>query len=146
MLHDVFSVPFDEIAHILERNPVAVRQLASRARRRVRGASGPSTADPARQRHIVGAFLLASRQGDLSALISVLHPNVVLRADPAAVDAGIPEIVRGAAGVAGTFSGRAQGARPAGIDGVPGLVWAQGGRSRAVFAFTVIGGRITEID
>lgn len=148
VLHDVFSVPFDEIAHILERNPVAVRQLASRARRRVQGASPTPAAatDPARHRHVVGAFLLASRQGDLSALISVLHPDVVMRADRATVDTGVPEIVRGAADVAGTFSGRAQGARLAVIDGAPGLVWARGGRPRVVFDFTVTDGRITMIE
>ncbi|MFI0373360.1 sigma-70 family RNA polymerase sigma factor [Actinomadura sp. 1N219] len=145
VLHDVFSVPFSEIAPILERNPAAVRQLASRARRRVRGASADPAADPARQRHVVDAFLLASQQGDLSALVSVLHPDVVLRADRATVDAGLPAILRGAADVAGAFSGRAQAARPAFIDGVPGLVWAPGGRPRTVFAFTVIAGEITEI-
>ncbi|MFI0484016.1 sigma-70 family RNA polymerase sigma factor [Actinomadura sp. 9N215] len=146
VLHDVFSVPFGEIAPILERNPAAVRQLASRARRRVQGASAERAADPARQRRIVDAFLLAARRGDLSALISVLHPDVVLRADRATVDGGLPGIVRGPADVAGTFCGRAQAARVAFIDGIPGLVWAPGGRTRTVFAFTVVDGQITKIE
>jgi RNA polymerase sigma factor (sigma-70 family) len=145
VLHDMFAVPFDEIAPIVGRSPAATRQLASRARRRVRGAEPPD-ADLARKREIVGAFLTASRGGDFEALLALLDPDVVLRADPVAVRMGPSQEVRGAAAVAGTFSGRARGARPAFVDGVPGAVWVQGGRLRVVFAFTIRDGRVVGID
>ena len=145
VLHDMFAVPFDDIAPIVGRSPAAARQLASRARRRVQGASVPD-ADLSRQREIVNAFLAAARGGDFDALLAVLDPDVVLRADPAAVQAGASSELRGAAEVAGTFAGRARVARPALIDGAVGLVWAPGGSPRVVFGLTITGGRIVEID
>ena len=145
VLHDLFAVPFEEIAPIVERSPAAARQLASRARRRVQGAPPPDT-DLARQRAVVDAFLAASRDGDFDALVALLDPEVVLRADRAAVRAGASEEVRGVAAVAGTFSGRARAARPALVDGAPGAVWAPGGRPRVAFGFTVTSGRIVRVD
>ncbi len=145
VLHDTFAVPFDEIAPIVERSPAAARQLASRARRRVQGAAPPDT-DLTRQRAVVDAFLAASRGGDFDALLAVLDPDVVLRADHAAVQAGASREVRGAAAVAGAFSGRARAARPALVNGAAGAVWAPGGRPRVVFAFTITRGRIVAID
>jgi RNA polymerase sigma-70 factor, ECF subfamily len=144
VLHDLFAVPFEEIATVLDRSPAAARQLASRARRRLQGAPAPD-ADLARQRAVVDAFLAASRQGDFEALVALLHPEVVVRADQAAVRAGADPEVRGAAAVAATFSGRALGTRPALVDGAAGAVWAPGGRPRVVFGFTVAEGRIVEI-
>ena len=146
VLHDMFGVPFEEVASIAGRSPAAARQLASRARRRVRGATASSEADLARRHEVVEAFLAASRGGDFEALLAVLDPNVVLRADGAAVRLGATGEVRGAAAVAETFSGRARAARPALVDGVPGLVWAAGGRPRVVFGFTITDGRIVAID
>jgi RNA polymerase sigma-70 factor (ECF subfamily) len=146
VLHDMFGVPFEEIAPIVGRSPTAARQLASRARRRVRGAAAVPEAGLARRREVVDAFLAASRGGDFEALLAVLDPDVVLRADGAAVRLGATKEVRGAAGVAETFSGRARAARPALVDGVPGLVWASGGRPRVVFGFTITDGRIVAID
>jgi RNA polymerase sigma-70 factor, ECF subfamily len=145
VLHDMFAVPFDEIAPIVGRSPAAARQLASRARRRVHGAAVPD-ADLTRQREAVNAFLAASRGGDFEALLAVLDPNVVVRADPAAVQAGAPKEVRGAEAVAGTFSGRARAAQPALINGAAGAVWAPGGRPRVVFGFTIMRGKIVAID
>src|SRR5205823_5371102 len=113
VLHDLFAVPFDEIAAIVGRSPAAARQLASRARRRVQGAAPVPDADLIRQRAVVDAFLAASRDGDFDALLALLDPDVALRADPAAVQVGAPSAVRGAAAVAETFSGRAQFAQPA---------------------------------
>jgi len=146
VLHDMFDLPFDEIAPIVGRSPTAARQLASRARRRVQGAASAPAADRARQRLIVDAFLAASRGGDFAALLALLDPDVVLRADRAAVDAGAPQEVRGAAAVAATFSGRARVAQPALVNGAVGLVWAPGGRPRVVFGLTITGGRIAAID
>lgn len=156
VLHDLFAVPFDEIAPIVGRSPAAARQLASRARRRVRAAAPTADADPARQREVVDAFLAAARSGDFDALLAVLDPDVVLRADGAAVRSsaaaqgkGAPRLapeIRGAAAVANTFSGRAQPAQPALVDGAVGAVWAPGGEARAAFGFTVAGGRIVAIE
>jgi len=146
VLHDMFDLPFDDIAPIVGRTPAAARQLASRARRRVQGAAAVPDADRTRQREIVGAFLAASRGGDFQALLALLDPDVVLRADGAAVAAGASKEARGAAAVAETFSGRARAAEPALVDGVPGLVWAPDGRPRVVFGFTVAGGNIVGIE
>ena len=146
VLHDMFDVPFEEIAPIVGRSPGAARQLASRARRRVQGATRASDADRTRQREVVDAFLAASRGGDFNALLAVLDPDVVLRADHAAVQVGASKEVRGAAAVAATFSGRARAARPALVNGAAGLVWAPGGRPRVVFGFTITRGKIVEID
>lgn len=155
VLHDMFNLPFEDIARILDRTPMAVRQLASRARRRVQGGDAPA-ADISQQRELVGAFLAASRDGDFERLVAVLSPEVVLRADEPAVRAaaarrghGAPELapeVRGAASVANSFKGRARAASPALIDGVPGAVWAPGGRVQAAFVFTIACGKITGID
>jgi RNA polymerase sigma factor (sigma-70 family) len=144
VLHDLFAVPFAEIAEILGRSEAAARQLASRARRRVQGAQAPE-GDRARQRLVVEAFLAASREGDFEALLGLLDPQVVARADAAAVAAGAEAEVRGARAVAGTFVGRARFARPALVEGAVGAVWAPGGRPRVVFAFTVSDGRVAEI-
>jgi RNA polymerase sigma factor (sigma-70 family) len=146
VLHDVFGVPFGEIAPVVGRSPNAAKMLASRARRRVRGGASTPEADLARQREVVGAFLKASREGDFGALLAVLDPEVVLRTDRAAVRLGASGEVRGAKEVAETFSGRAQAARLALIDGAAGAVWAQGGRPRVVFGFTIAGGKIVGID
>jgi len=146
VLHDMFGVPFEEIAPIVERSPAAARQLASRARRRVRGTATVPEADLGRRRAVVDAFLAASRGGDFEALLAVLDPDVVLRADGAAVRLGASGEVRGAAAVADTFSGRARAAQPALVDGAPGLVWASGGRPRVVFVFTIADGKIFEIE
>jgi RNA polymerase sigma-70 factor (ECF subfamily) len=145
VLHDMFGVPFDEIAPILRRTPAAARQLASRARRRVQGATVPD-ADRSRQRAVVDAFLAAARGGDFDALLAVLDPDVVVRADPAAVLAGASKEVRGAPAVAETFSGRARAARPALVDGTPGLVWMRHGRAHMVFGFTIANGKVVKID
>jgi RNA polymerase sigma-70 factor (ECF subfamily) len=146
VLHDLFAVPFDEIAPIVDRSPAAARQLASRARRRVQGAATAPEADRTRQRAVVDAFLAASRGGSFDALLALLDPDVVLRADNASVQMGAAAEVRGAAGVAKTFSGRAQAAQLAIVDGAAGLVWAPGGRPRVVFGFTLARGRIVAID
>jgi RNA polymerase sigma factor (sigma-70 family) len=145
VLHDLFAVPFEEIAPIVGRTPTATRQLASRARRRVQGADAAS-ADRDRKRAVVEAFLAASREGDFGALLALLDPEVVLRADSAAVLAGAAPEIRGASAVADTFKGRARVARPALVDGIAGAVWAPGGRPRVVFAFTFAGERIAAID
>ena len=139
VLHDMFDLPFDEIAAIVGRSPDAARQLASRARRRVRGTETVPDADRTRQREVVEAFLAASRSGDFDALLALLDPEVVLRADAAAVLAGAQAEVRGAAAVADTFKGRARVAQLALVDGAVGAVWAPGGRPRVVFGFTIAG-------
>ena len=146
VLHDMFDLPFEEIAGIVGRSVDASRQLASRARRRVRGATGDPEADRDRQRQVVEAFLAASRRGDFDALLALLDPSVVARADAAAVAAGAAPEVRGAAEVATTFAGRARAARPALVDGLVGLAWAPGGHPRVVFDFTTENGRIVAID
>ncbi len=146
VLHDMFDLPFDEIAPIVGRSPTAARQLASRARRRVRGARAAPAADPTRQGEVVGAFLAASREGDFDALLGLLDPDVVLRADRAAMQIGAAGELRGAAAVAGTFSGRARFAQPALVNGAPGLVWAPGGRPRVLFGFTIARGKIVAIE
>jgi RNA polymerase sigma factor (sigma-70 family) len=146
VLHDVFAVPFDEIAPIVGRSPAAARQLASRARRRVQGRVPANDADRARQHKIVDAFLAAARDGDFAGLVTLLDPDVVLRADEAAVRVGATDMVLGATAVAQTFTGRARAARVAYIDGAAGLAWSTGGRPRMVFEFTVVHGKVVEID
>jgi RNA polymerase sigma-70 factor (ECF subfamily) len=142
----MFAVPFDEIALIVGRTPDATRQLASRARRRVRGVEPGNVVDRARQRRIVDAFLNAARAGEFDALLALLDPDVVLRADDAAMRTGAPGDVVGAPAVAGTFSGRAQAARLALVDGVAALVWSRGGAPQVVFAFTIAGDAVVAID
>jgi hypothetical protein len=146
VLHDMFDLPFEEIAPIVQRSATAARQLASRARRRVQGAAPAGDADRARRRQVVDAFLAASRGGDFNALLALLDPEVVLRADETAVQTGAPSQVRGATEVAKTFAGRARVAKPALVDGDPGLVWAPGGKPRVVFGFSITDGRIVAID
>jgi RNA polymerase sigma-70 factor (ECF subfamily) len=174
VLHDMFAVPFEEIAPIVERSPVATRQLASRARHRVQearvreaGVQEAGSGDPdaerqpgeiARRREVVNAFLAASREGDFDALLTMLDPDIVLRADAAAAQMGADSAdaaaarmgaastVTGARAVAGFFSGRAAAVRPALIDGAPGGVWTLRGEPRVVFAFTITGGTIAAIE
>jgi RNA polymerase sigma-70 factor (ECF subfamily) len=149
VLHDMFAMPFDEIAEIVGRSPEATRQLASRARRRVQGTAAVPDGDRARQREVVDAFFAAARGGDFDALVSVLDPDVVLRSDGGARRAALTSTVRGAAEVAGRalmFSRGAAHAQRALVNGVPGMVVRPGGRPVAVLAFTVQGGRIVAID
>ena len=146
VLHDLFAVPFADIAPIVERSEAATRQLASRARRRVQGGDMEGGGDRARQRDLVDAFLAASRHGDFDTLLSMLDPDVVLRADAAAVRLGAAAEVRGAGEVAETFKGRARVARLALVNGIPGAVWTVGGLPRVIFGFTIEGGKIVEID
>jgi RNA polymerase sigma factor (sigma-70 family) len=156
VLHDMFDLSFEEIAPIVDRTPASARQLASRARRRVRGGAASPASDLAQHRELVSAFLAASREGDFDRLVAVLSPGAVLRADPMAVRAaaanrerGAPALapeLRGAALVAGAFKGRAQGAASALIGGEAGAVWAIGGAVRAAFLFTIEDGRIIAID
>jgi len=146
VLHDMFDLPFDEIASIVGRTPDAARQLASRARRRVQGASTATDADRERKREVVDAFLAAARGGDFNALLAVLDPDVVVRADSAAIKLGAAAEVRGAAAVAERFVTRARAAQPAIVGGAPGVVWAPGGTPRVAFNFTVADGRIAGID
>jgi RNA polymerase sigma factor (sigma-70 family) len=146
VLHDMFSVPFDEIAPIVGRSPAAARQLASRARRRVRGAAPAPDADLSRQREVVDAFLAAAREGDFEALVAVLDPDVVLRADRGA---GRSREVHGASEVASqalTFAQFAAVAQPALVNGTAGFVVVSGERTIAVAGFTVAGGKVAEID
>ncbi len=146
VLHDIFAVPFDEIARVVERSPTAARQLASRARRRVRGVATVPDADLTYQRKVVNAFLAASRAGNFDALLALLDPDVVFRHDVTAVPAGASPEVRGAASVARQFSGGAQGARPALVNGAVGLVVARQGRLFLVLNLTVTHGKIVEIN
>jgi RNA polymerase sigma-70 factor (ECF subfamily) len=152
VLHDMFAVPFNQIAPIVGRSPNAAKMLASRARRRVQGVDPAPDADLARQREVVDAFFAAARDGDFDALLAVLDPDVVLRADRAAVHAGAPAEARGAAAVtehtltAGGFARLARIARPALVNGAAGVVIAAGGRPFAVVGFTVRRGKIVEID
>jgi RNA polymerase sigma factor (sigma-70 family) len=146
VLHDIFGVPFDEIGAILGKSPTASRQLASRARRRVRGAPLP-TGDLESQREVVAAFLAAAQGGDLGRLLKLLDPDVVIRADLGA--RGGTSEAHGAQAVAEATLAYAQFtpyARQAVVNGTPGLVAARGGRPSAVMAFTVTNRRITEID
>ncbi|EIV92134.1 sigma-70 family RNA polymerase sigma factor [Frankia sp. QA3] len=151
VLHDMFAVPFDDIAPIVGRSPAATRQLASRARRRVQGAPTAPDVDLARQRAVVDAFLAAARGGDFDALLAVLDPDVVLRADRGAAGMGVSGSgrTRGARAVAAralTFRRFGRAARPALVNGTAGLVTMSAGRPFAVMGFTISGGRITEID
>ena len=179
VLHDMFAVPFEEIAPIVERSPAATRQLASRARRRVQearlqearaqeartqeqGSGGPDAerqpGEISRRRDVVAAFLAASREGEFDALLTMLDPGIVLRADAAAAKMGANSAdaaagrmgadgrMSGARAVAGFFSGRAAAVRPALIDGVPGGVWTLRGETRVVFAFSITGSTITAIE
>ncbi len=149
VLHDMFAVPFDDIAPMIDRSPAATRQLASRARRRVKGATPLPAADISRQRGVVAAFLAATRGGDFDALVALLDPDVVLRADRAVLPSPGPVVVRGARTVAqGAMAAmaRAQATEAALINGAVGLVMAPLGRLLLVLRFTVDGDLITAID
>src|SRR5437763_261439 len=151
VLHDLFAMPFTEVADVLGRTPEATRQLASRARRRVRGAPSPDqAADVARQREVAAAFLAASRGGDLSALVALLDSDVTLSADAAAVPSGRAAVLHGAEMVATgaiAAAARAEESRLALVDGAVGIVYAPGGQLRIVLALTVgETGQITAID
>jgi ketosteroid isomerase-like protein len=150
VLHDMFELPFEEIAPMVGRTPAAARQLASRARRRVKGADLP-VADPdlARQRDVVDAFFLAARRGDFEALVAVLDPEVVLRSDAGAWRPAASAVIRGAAAVAGQalrFAMPSAQLRPALVNGAAGVVVIVGGRPFSVMGFTVSEGKIVEID
>jgi RNA polymerase sigma factor (sigma-70 family) len=150
VLHDMFAVPFEEIASMIDRTPAAARQLASRARRRVQGHAPAADPDLARQREVVNAFFAASRDGDFEALLAVLDPEVVVRSDGGTTRAGLTGVVRGAGAVAEQVlaGGRrfAPFVRPALVNGSVGAVVAAGGRPLAVMGFTVANGRIVAVD
>jgi RNA polymerase sigma-70 factor (ECF subfamily) len=145
VLHDVFAIPFDQIGPIVGRSTPATRQLASRARARVQQRDATEQADRLRQAALVDAFLAAARKGDFDALLRVLDPDVVLRADDAAVDLGAPRESRGEEALA-VLTRYARGAQRALLDGGAAAVWMPGGRLAAVYDFTIEGGRITAID
>ena len=155
VLHDMFDVPFDDVALIVGRTPEAARQLASRARRRVRGASAERDAVTQRHGELVRAFLQASRSGNFSALVALLDPAAVLRADAAVMAMGgaaywqsdaLERGIEGADAVARMFSGRARAAQPALIDGEPGAVWMDADKVRVAFRFRILDDRITAIE
>jgi DNA-directed RNA polymerase specialized sigma24 family protein len=142
VLHDIFAVPFDEIVPLVERSPTATRQLASRAR----GSAMVKDADLASQREVVDAFLTASREGSFDALLAVLDPEVVVRADRAAVSRGAAREIRGAQAVARQFQSGAQAARPVLVDGAVGIVVAPRGWGLLLLRLTIRGGKIVAID
>jgi RNA polymerase sigma factor (sigma-70 family) len=155
VLHDSFAIPFEEVARILQREVPATRQLASRARRRVRGAQTASTADFTRSREVVTAFLTASREGSFETLLALLDPDVVFRADRVAVSrgvaGGVAGEIRGAAAVARLLTGRAirlgtRFARPVLLDGTVGVVVAPRGRLLLLVRLVIRGGKIAEIE
>ncbi|EJZ19087.1 sigma factor-like helix-turn-helix DNA-binding protein, partial [Rhizobium sp. Pop5] len=146
VLHDMFDLPFDEIAAIIGRSSVATRQLASRARRRVQGTDETPDVDFERKRMIAEAFLAASRRGDLEALVAVLAPDVVFRPDATAAQFGRGGELRGAHEVAELFKGRAQTAVTALVDGELGYIVRVAGEIRVVVALTIADGKILAID
>jgi len=146
VLHDVFAMPFEDVALVVDRSPEATRQLASRARRRVQGGQVSSDLDLLRRRQLVEAFLAAARGGDFNGLLAVLDPDVALRPDQAALRMGSLRETRGAEAVAKALAGGAQTARLALVDGLPALVWAPGGTIRGVIEFRVADGRIVGLD
>jgi len=148
VLHDMFAVPFDEIATIVDRSPEATRQLASRARRRVQGTTPMPDADLARQREVVDAFFTAAREGNFERLVAILHPDVVLRTDPGAERGGLL-VVRGAESVAGRATSFADPTRllhPALVNGAAGVLVTAEGQVVTVMGFTIADGRVIEID
>jgi RNA polymerase sigma factor (sigma-70 family) len=154
VLHDLFGVPFDEVAPIVDTSPANARQLASRARRKVRG--GESEPDRRRQREVVDAFLEAAREGRFERLLTMLDPDIELRADAFSVSAaatrrhlGAPAldpVMHGRAAVAEVFSGRAAAAQAAYVDGLPAAVWAPGGTTRSAWVLTIADGVITRVE
>ncbi|GHO99003.1 RNA polymerase sigma factor [Reticulibacter mediterranei] len=145
VLHDIFAVPFDEIAPLVERSPTAARQLASRARRRVRATESMQDADLAANRKVVEAFLTAAREGNFDALLAVLDPDVVLRRDQASVTAGLSGELHGAAAVAKQFVGRAQATQSLLVNGSVGVVVAPYGRLLSILDLSIRHGKITTI-
>ena len=146
VLHDMFAVPFEEIAGMLGRTTTATRQLASRARRRVQDTDTKPDVDRARQREVVNAFLAAARNGEFEALVELLHPDAVVRADAVTVAMGVaPELV-GADAVANRFNGGAQSAFLTLLDGYAAAAWMLQGQPKVVFGFTIEDGRIVEIE
>jgi RNA polymerase sigma factor (sigma-70 family) len=143
VLHDMFAVPFEDIATIVGRSPAATRQLASRGRRRVQQ---PGQVSGTGDREVVDAFLEASRSGDFERLLSLLDPDAVVRSDAAAALMGSEELITGARAIAETYQGRAVALRPAIVDGAPGAAWVHAKDIKVAFAFTVVDGRITEIE
>jgi RNA polymerase sigma factor (sigma-70 family) len=147
VLHDLFDVSFDTIARVVGRTEEATRQLASRGRRRVQGADGPPPPDRARQRRVVEAFLAAARGGDFAALLEVLDPDVLVRADPGVLPPGMPQVMRGPSVIAASaVKGRARAARAVLVDGAVGIVIAPHGRLRMVMRFTIEGDAVKEVD
>ncbi len=146
VLHDNFGIPFDELGPMLERSPAAAKQLASRARQKVRGAESASIVDATTHRRVVEAFMNAARQGDLRQLLVLLDPDIVLDADAAAVAMGAPATTRGANSVAEMFSGRALGAELTSVGGAPGLAWTVAGMTKVAWSFYVDGDIIVQID
>ncbi len=145
VLHDMFDLPFDDIAPVVGRTPAAARQLASRARRRIQGAS-PSDLDRHRKREVVEAFIAAAKAGDFEALVAVLDPDVVFRCDAQGIRMGGPAEHQGAGGVAEFFIGRASAAVPGLIDGEVGILVPVKGRMLLVVKLAIVGGRITALD
>src|SRR5215207_6461428 len=145
VLHDMFGVPFEEIAPIVGRNAPAARQLASRARRRVRREDASGEANRLRQAKLVDAFLAAARNAEFDRLLTLLDPDVILTADQTSAQLGAAQEIHGAAAVA-EFSRRARGATPALLNGAAAAVWIVGGQPRVIYSFTVSGGKIIAID
>lgn len=146
VLHDMFDLPFDEIAPVVGRSPTAARQLASRARRRVQGKAVEPDADRDAQRRVVDAFLTAARGGDMQGLLAALDPDIVVRSDAAARKLGASPEVHGAERVARFYLGKAQEARPALVDGSVGIVVAPRGRLFLALKLTFANNRIAGID
>jgi RNA polymerase sigma-70 factor (ECF subfamily) len=146
VLHDLFAVPFEEIAEMLGRSVPATKMLASRARRKVQGSDASGEVDRSRQRVVVDAFLAAAHAGEFEALLALLDPGIVLEADATGVKMGSPAIVRGASDVAAVFSGRAEAARAAFVDDGVGLVWFVGGKPKVVWEFMVGDDQVVHID
>ena len=149
VLHDLFAMSFDDIAPVVGRSPAAARQLASRARRRVHGAAAVGNADVKRQREVVEAFLAATREGDFEALLAVLDPNVVLRADGGSVERGISKVVRCAQAVASQavmYSQLAPFARSVLVNGVPGFMTVVDGKPISILGLTVSKGKVVEMN
>ncbi|MEU8954466.1 sigma-70 family RNA polymerase sigma factor [Streptomyces sp. NPDC048518] len=150
VLHDMFAVPFDEIAPVVERSVATTRQLASRARRRVQGSTPAAETDVAKQREVVEAWMAATRSGDFDALLELLDPDVVLRADTGELASGLSKVVRGISAVAGQAKMFAPHAAESQymvlINGMPGLIGLPGGQAVSLGSFTVVDGKIVEIN
>jgi RNA polymerase sigma factor (sigma-70 family) len=149
VLHDMFSVPFEQVADLIHRSPVAARKVASRARKRVEAEPTAPDVGLERQREVVEAFFEASREGDFDALVEVLHPEVILRADGGQARPSANHVIRGAAEVAGralTYAALSPYVQPVLVNGVAGVLVAPRGRPFSVMAFTVAGGRVVAID